>query len=433
VLASIGAGALPWPLAEELDALRTEFDQPAHPAFDTWHESHHGPTASRSAGELLTLPDDALLTHLRRWRPDPTSVFGPSIRGQAQALMTATSTAPQRFAQLLAHFPDAPISYIGAVLHGLREAPGSTRAAMWPPVLEVIHRIVGLPAGDPTPSSATTRPDPAAAAHSVAPDGDDGGWTDTKLAAAILLANRTADHAWVHEHATAAVAALELLVDDLNPTSEDEQRFAPPASDSLTAALNSVRPTALRALANLVSHDLPADIEARALAALDQHWGPIADLSLAVAATTGEALRSLLDTHPDWTLARAERVLGPPALPPAPEQADPIDTTWSMILAGPPHPRLLEALRPWFARAVSELANPRVLTEGWRQQRNQRLRLGDHLLDLVISGDLAPDDALVADYFNRALPTERAQVLERVGNVVRSRIFGLVRVRAVGP
>ena len=157
-------------------------------------------------------------------------------------------------------------------------------------------------------------------------------------------------------------------------------------------------------------------VQPEILDVLDGRLGFARDNSLAVAAVFGEKIGQMLVASREWFLARIDRLLGPSDSPVTGENAPYIDTVWSVFLSTHrPHPQLVTDLRPYFMRAIHDLGSERERTEGWRSERGQRQRIGDHLLILVIGGAISEDDPLIQAFFENTPPGLRADVIGHIG------------------
>ena len=66
-------------------------------------------------------------------------------------------------------------------------------------------------------------------------------------------------------------------------------------------------------------------------------------------------------------------------------------------------------------RAIQDQGSERERTEGWRSERGQRQRIGDHLLILVIGAGIDEDDPLVQAFFAYTPSGLRADVIGHLG------------------
>jgi len=405
LVSAIGRPVLPPLLIQDLDVLQAEFGQPEHPEFPSYHSAMWvGPTSPVSPDELAAMPVPVLLEHLRTWSPawplQPETIFGPSIEGQAWVLEQVVANDPASLAEQATEFRDLPIAYVRGLLRGLELATEKDRSFAWRPVLELCTYMAA-------------QPDSAAG---TADNGYDSELRSTQLQLANLLNQGCLTPAWSAADASAALSVLKVLSEHRDPTAEHEQQYGGSNMDPLTLSLNTVRPAVLRALLTLLGSDAAQTIQTEILDVLDGRLGFARDNSLAVAAVFGEKIAQLLVANRDWFLARVDRLLGPSDSQVAGENAPYIDTVWSVFLSThQPHPQLVTELRPYFMRAIQDQGSERERTEGWRSERGQRQRIGDHLLILVIGGSIGQDDPLVQAFFDNTPPGLRADVIGHLG------------------
>ncbi len=403
LLAAIGEERLGGELKAELQRLAAELGPIEHPEFDSWHGSGWvGPTSPATSEELAAMRDDDLLVLLQIWRSKPGQHVGPSVEGLARSLEDAVASNPRRFGPLLPRFAQLPISYTRSTLRGIERGLEAGERLDWLPVLVTCREIVSRQdVGDEVPDI----------------EDDDRTWAWTKRQVGSLLGGAVREATWTPEERAIVIDTLALLASHPDPSRDVDQSGS--GMDSLTLSLNTVRPTAVRALLRLLLGDLTHDERSRIEALLDQHAGPEADPALAVAATFGEALGALISNEATaaWTASRLDRLLGPLDHE-ASTDTDLAywDTVWSIFLSRYiPHSALLEPLRAYFARAVATVESGREPTEGWRHQRSQAAVVGDFLVALVARGSLPVDDPLVDGFFAAASPALRGEVLGHWG------------------
>jgi hypothetical protein len=405
LLSAIGRPVLTPRLQQDLAVLEADFGQPEHPEFPSYHSAMWvGPTSPVTADELAAMPIPALFEHLRTWTPawspQPETIFGPSIEGQARALEQVVANNPATLAEHATEFRDLPIAYVHGLVRGLELAIGNNQPFAWGPVLELCTYIAA-------------RPDPATGAPDNVYDSE---LRSTQLQLANLLNRGCLTPAWSAADASTALSVLTVLTQHPDPTAEYELQYGGSNMDPLTMSLNTVRPAALRALLTLLRSDKAQSIHAKILDVLDGRLGFAHDNSLAMAAVFGEKIATILVANRDWFLARVDRLLGPADSPVTGENAPYSDTVWSVFLSThQPHPQLVTDLHPYFMRAIHDQGSERERTEGWRSERGQRQRIGDHLLILLIGGAFGEDDPLIQAFFENTPPELRADVVGHLG------------------
>ena len=226
LLSAIGRLALTPRLQQELDVLVAEFGQPEHPEFPSYHSAiWAGPTSPVTADELAAMPTSALLDHLRTWTPSwppqPETIFGPSIEGQARALEQVVANNPAPLAEHAIEFRDLPIAYVRELLRGLELAIENDRPFVWGPVLELCTYIAA------SPDSST----------GAADDAYDSELRSTQLQLANLLNRGCLTPAWSVADASTALSVLSVLSQHPDPTAEYERQYGGSNMDPLTMLL----------------------------------------------------------------------------------------------------------------------------------------------------------------------------------------------------
>ena len=403
LLAAIGEPRLRGELGAELQRLAPEIGPIEHPDFDSWHGSGWvGPTSPATSEELAAMQDDDLLLLLETWRAEPGQHWVPSVEGLARSLEDTVAADPRRFGPLLPRFGELPISYTRSTLRGIERGLEAGETFDWLPVLLTCREVV-------------SRQDVSDEMPGI--EDDDRTWAWAKRQVGSLIGGAVQEATWTSDERKIVIETLALLGTHPDPPRDGEEGGS--GMDSLTLSLNTVRPTAVRALLRLQQQELTTPERLQVEGLLDRHAGPAADPSLAVAATFGEALGALIanQVSSEWTGSRLDQLLGPLNQDGASEQTMAYwDTVWSIFLSRYlPHSALLEPLRAYFSRAVATVDSGRELTEGWRQQRSQSAMLGDFLVALVARGSLALNDPLVAGFFVAASPALRGEVLGHWG------------------
>jgi hypothetical protein len=301
------------PVADYLDDTdRTELDAIAqrlggaesHPDFPSYHSSWMGSTSPLSSTELRERSADDLLDFLASWTEPDRFGPGPGVDGLAHQLTEAVAEDPAHFGPLAPRFVDLEPAYVGALLHGLQKALEEDKSIPWEPVLTASLQALHKPAG----------PDEDASAYHT--------WNDVRISIARLLQRGLEDRpgAIPLEASDGVWSLLALLAEDREPTPEHEARYGPPNTDAVTYSLNTTRSAAFDSIFRFLlwQHrhhgDEPGWTFAERLpelaAVLDAHLDPHHDPSVAVRATYGWWLPSMLWIDRAWTAERAPRIVG---------------------------------------------------------------------------------------------------------------------------
>ena len=182
--------------------------------------------------------------------------------------------------------------------------------------------------------------------------------------------------------------------------------------DPLTLSLNTIRPSAIRALIRLVGSFPQTDAATEALAILDQHIAG-RDVSLAVAAAVGEGTGRLFSSVPSWIEERVGAIFGE-GLPSTDYQQVAISTALATYQY---QPDLLELLRGSILVMIEELPDVEHVSGWTSHSRTCDQLIGDWIMRGIIDDHLSYDDPLVESWFLCAgtdLQIGRASCRERV-------------------
>lgn len=415
ILAAVGVDALPDVARAALATLDEEDGQMEHPQFASYMTTWVGDRSPVTVEELAGWPTKQLVEYLSSWAPEERVGLGPEItrEGLASTLQSAVRADAPRYAAEANEFLTADPLYVRAVLDGLREAvrqPGP--AFPWENVLRLCVSAVGE--GDNPGLDGTAEP------HWQ--------WVQRSVVALLDAAiGSGSDHGLPTSAQGEATSILSRLASHPDPTPEDESRLGGENMDPLTLSLNTVRPSALRALVQLAVRAASSSADATpisvpdregpgwaisqaCLSAVDTHLGPASDPSLASAAVFGELLGRLVWLDQDWLTDRLPRLL----------DADTAyrDVVVSTCLASYlPSSVLVETLRPWLSEWISRAA-AREAIAGWRTHRPPIQLIGDHLVVLYCRTEIERQDDLVSRFFGGARVEDRAEVLGHLGWVL---------------
>jgi hypothetical protein len=403
ILSAIGMESLPAPAQALLRDLEGEFgswDGEDMPGVITAGWVVHEPDPAVTGFASMSPADVAAF--LRAWdEPESRGSFGgPSHQGNAEALRTIVASDPSTFAVDAESFRGLSPWYIDALLGGLRDGLDRLEDGSWDGILALAKWIAQQPEGFGDSGVRASRPSWHGIQRTLVSVIDAGVRNGQILALSQPLR-------------TGVLDVLALLVTSTDPESET---YGANQMDPLTASMNSVRPSSLRCLAELVkcysSDDatevLAGDI-ARALSLIDSRWGPLLDPSLAVAAALGQSLVHLAWHQPAWTSERLDRLL-------TVDQAyrDVVMTT--ALSTYTPSRFLLDLLRPTLSNWIPVVTDARQqVTAGWDRNRAPAAQLGDHLLMVAARGEIPADDDLLVTFFDLASVETRRDVIGRLG------------------
>jgi hypothetical protein len=413
LLASVGRDWLPDNLLDDFDRLVADYGLPQHPGQPGGVEilPFVGPTSPVSQADLAALSVDDLLSYLRAWRPTPGRLWGPSVAGLAREIEQLVRADPGKLGNRAWELRELPIAYVRAAVSGWREALQENAA--FP--TEEIWRLAAFIARQPDDGAELP----------VRTFEDESVWRYVQQEVARLIS------AYVRQNRGGGLWAgepgplwdvLEPLTHHADPTPEREAQALEGGMDPLTLSLNSTRPIAIRTTGHLLDtldrHEMLsdyADLVAELLSSLEEHLGPLADPSLAIAATLGELMGILINAVPDWVARYANILFGGITSTDPAEQAW-SDTLFSVVVAAyGPSRTLLTHLRPWFEKSFDPAYMDRQKTVGWHGPQSTTQHIANHILLLYVYGVIERNDPLVQLLFSASTPEARGEALGQLG------------------
>jgi hypothetical protein len=437
-LSTVGVDALRGRTATTLEELTLKHGVVEHPGFAMWREiSGGGVNPPHRDWDDMTAIDAASLT---RQDFDESTFESPSQRDAwGRALGTAVATRPDEFT---------------AASERILELGGEVTHHFLLPLVNLVRRANEAYEADRSEVSSeqpiphTTDGTDQQPATEVARSGID--WTGLLGAFASTAVWHEFDQdghenhlswRWVRDSlcrlleaggvrdipADMLPAAIQLatqLTMDSDPTEELEQRYDRADMDPVSYAVNTVRPSAVRALLHLTAaqldrgprttHDKPEDdtatdpVAAQALEALSRILTPHRDHSVATAAVFGERVAWLIQSAPAWFERHREHMLTPD------DFGDVLITT--AFSSYHPHPMLLETFEPAVGRMLERVGAGQALMSGSRSDGDATEVIGRTLLTLYLWGYLELDHELIATYHAVAPVETRAEVLKQLGS-----------------
>ena len=222
---------------EELLARFGEPDWQADHLTGTF-ESWVGPTSPLTAAELSERSAEDVITFLRTWAP--TREWHAATReGLGRAFMVDVQSRPAEYVARAEGFRDLNPTYARSLLSGLRTAAAQLEGVDLNPVLRLGLRIVE--GRVPTPKREATELD--------LDEGPD--WRGSRLELAHLLESLSSEDLVDSAQAAAAVRCTILLLEDADPTQDDEARYGT-GMGSVNYSINTVRGEAVHAAASLL-------------------------------------------------------------------------------------------------------------------------------------------------------------------------------------
>jgi hypothetical protein len=352
---------------------------------------------------LAAMAIDDVVAHLKTWVP-PDTFGGPSIEGQAGALQAAVAADPAGYAPNAMAFADLDPTYVRSVLAAFEDVIRNKGAAFdWAPVLRLAAAALSHP---PMERRSGMDRDP------------DWTWTHKAIADLVqhgLEAGPNEIPAELHAEVWPLIDALAGKSSHTGILSDDTED----GPDALTAALNSIRGSALFAAVNYVgrlqrdrTEGAPSGMAAAPATQdlLEYHLDPANDPSLATRGVFGVRLAQLIAIDRAWVEQRRDLFF-----PPGDERV--AVATWEAFIPwNQPSRAVLEIFPDQFAAAIARSDRARS------NRRNEpEDKAAEHLMAFYLRGyiGLESPDGLLAAFYRRAPAWLRGHAVEFLGRVQR--------------
>ena len=228
------------------DAFRSK-GKSDHPEFPFYSRSWVGPTSPKTSKELSDWPVQTLLDYLQTWQPKNESM-SDSRDGLADSIAAAVGGRPQKYAQYCDQFsqlhPQLHPKYIRGFIEGFHEAARNDHSFQWSPVLALCQWV--------------TKRDRNFSEEVMAQEIGDGreetswAWTLKRIANLLEEGLKEKKSAEIPSEDRETVwSILEVLANDLDPSSRDEHRIMQPF-DPATISINTVRGQAMHTVMHFI-------------------------------------------------------------------------------------------------------------------------------------------------------------------------------------
>ena len=342
----------------------------------------YGSPPVKTADQLNSMSTASLIKYLKEWCPNEDR-FGPSPESLARELSTTVKSHPAKYALRAAKFLDiSEPAYINGIMTGFLEACRAGTKYNWKGVLELADWAVGQP-----------RPIPG---KDVGQIGYDTNWGTIRQTIAGLLETGLQMDVIPFNMRTNAWSILSCLIQDPEPTAQQESEDNDGAGKAMSLSLNTVRGKAAHAVIeygiwckkHLFKARHKKDVCTITLAqmqetsqAFDQMLDPRREPSLAVRAVFGARLHRLMWLDSEWTRKSARRIF-----PLSAKQKALREAAWTTFVNyGLTSPEMLDLLRPMYRVAVAEL----IGSELNEDRIELYARFGGHLIWHYVYGKLS--------------------------------------------
>jgi hypothetical protein len=395
------------------EELKAEFGDDSSPplAFRISSGSRPQPTVS-GAEQLARMSAQEIVAFLAAFKPS-RDFFGPSEEDLASELTAAVAANPDPFSQKCKELLDLVPVYAAGLLRGFRDAAEAGRPFAWGPVLDLCAHVADKALTNQAESSRHLRREIVdLLRNALLPKG-------------IEVPFGLRETVWL---------VLEKMIEDPNPTLEEEGRFLRDSPSQI--AINTTRGRAMETAVfygiwvrrNLVrgnpTLDFNFELVPELRKALDRHLDPRHDPSLAVRSIYGRFLPQLDWLDPSWLRTNLQTIfLWDEAF------ANFRSAAWDAFVCFSQPFRLqeLEILRDEYMLSVERLGQS---TSEKREKPEQRL--GEHLLRFYWHDRLPLTDVLIESFFSKASDEVRADALGFIGRSLREAkgdLAGDVRTR----
>ncbi|MCU4139055.1 MAG: ATP maltotriose and DNA-dependent transcriptional regulator MalT, partial [Thermodesulfobacteria bacterium] len=297
---------LPEKWQKQYKELVKEFGEPEHPDLEIYFSTWSGPTSPLTIEELQRKSIDEIVNFLKKWEPPKDIIGEPSPEGLGQALSTAVTQKPEKFARQAEKFIEVNPTYVRHLILGLTEALKQDKTFSWEPILNLCQLVVNQPRD-------------ISAKKKKIPFGLDPDWGWTRKEIASLLETGFEKNAFPFELREQIWKILELLTEDPDPTPEDERKKAgPPELEWPTLAINSIRGKAIHAVIRYALwvrnhleerqkyHGFDSMLEVKAV--LEKHLNPSYDPSLAIRSVYGQWFPWLVYLDRKWAKEKVSQI-----------------------------------------------------------------------------------------------------------------------------
>lgn len=407
--------------AREYLDLVSEFGEPEHPDFSSWHESGSGPNSPLSPQALSNMKIDEIVVLMRTWNPICERRIEESHEGLGRAFSHVVQADPARFAANAAKFKNLDPTYVRSLFSGLEKGIRAGKAIEWAALIDLCQWAVMQPS--------TKRPrewryedrDP------------DWGWTRGEIADLLEAGLNSTVSPIPFDLKNEVWWILDPITNDPDPHAEDERSFDGEKRDPLMDSWNTTRGKALRTVINYAvwvkasiigtkqqelgfesGLEVMPDVER----VLDEHL--IRDPSLAIRSVYGQWLPWLIWIDRTWTEKKLSIIF-----PRERELRDYWQVAWeSYVKLNEVRRSVFDLMRDEYERAI---ANIGAAGKDHYFGEDPDDALATHLMTVYWHGgeDIEKEASLVREFFEKAHPQLRAHALFLIGRSLHKHVGDL--------
>ena len=405
-------------LPDELEARLLSLDEEFGPVeMDMQPAIRVGPELPMQEEEFMAMGSEQILDYLGDWEPPSGASPWLTEEGPASLLRRRVAADPERDESIIQRFSELRPAFLRGLLRGFVEAGRAGRALPWASLLELGMRVAGQRAGEARAGTVT---------ESIA---DEGSWRWATWELVILLElGIEQSHLLLLEHRDAAWELVGLLLEDPDPSTEDENVGPFGDADPAGRAINSIRGRALELVLRYASGLATSENVAERAPDGDEgdnsfmtrhpevaeillsRLDPAVEPTLAVRSVFGWRLRQLVALDGRWVEKHLDAILPPGDEP----------RWWCVwlpyVVLNQEHPVLFDVLQAAYARAVRLLGD--TPKQFGPRARDPEDALVAHLVGLFFGERLSVDEGLLREFVERAPDAVRASFVEQVGRAL---------------
>jgi hypothetical protein len=407
------AAQLPSDWHDRFDSL---VDRYGAPAFDRHVSSEvvfsWGEPSPKSIDDLRTMAVEDIAALLESWVPPVESAAhnSPTSGGLARTVGEFVKERPLDFTTHFARFKSVPRFYIARILDAIRESVRSGQSINWKVTLSVAQNLLRGDGGAVTELGSES-------SQSIDL------WIKRDIAALIQEGLESAAGGFGIELREEVWALLTELVEDENPSADQEKELDDLPMDPLTVSMNTVRGQALHAIvqyamwlrdqsADSTSESKFSEFTSVVLAVLDRHLDLSTDSAISVRAVYGQAFPRLMVIDGEWARGNSASIF-----PEQSELREYWDAAWESFLRyNHFHPIVFDALRAQYRFALGAMD----LTSDHGERYGAEVALAQHMMVAMWQGKITIDeqDGLLERLFSVASASLRGAALKFVGSSI---------------
>ena len=390
------------------EKLVIDYGEPESPNRRERSVSWVGPESPKTKEELEGMSANDILAFLKTWMPE-TDFRKPTPEGLSRTLVPIIETNPNDFLTILNDLKQVDPTYINAFIMGFKGALKKEASFDWQPVLDLCTWVVSQPREIPgRKKSDWLDIDP------------DWGWTRQSIAELITAGLDDERLCIPYSFRQQVWGILSVLVEDIEPTMEDEERHSEAEMSAFALSINTVRGKAIHSVmryavwvrkcvegqGNVEVKTNSFSIMPEAEECLNDHL--LNDPSAAVRSMYGASFNVLLWLDSEWVKDDAHIIF-----PVETSESKLWKASWEAYMA---YSRIsldnLTILHDQYSHAVTLLAGkPDTDTS----PRNPCFGLAEHMMVFYRHGALSLEDPLIQEFWASAGDKTRAHALGFIG------------------